>query len=302
MLNAKNWIALALVASAACAWADDDDDAKRALKLSGSLGLTGFRDMVDARTPGVLSVRGGLRYHVDVTDQDFKGAIDATRKAQRHELSLYAGGSLLGMIDVAGRVPYLITREETNRFGLPDLSADDDYGWGDVDLAAKVSLSLGLIDAAVFATGRIPSGEPAVRDLGQFEYGLAASLTLFNHHFAAHGNVSGLQVEEGLSALRYRVGASFVLLDFDALLLRVYAYGDGIEYEGRANSDIDVDFGVQAILFEFVSVELGTTLRVIDGNFLDKDTRRQLIQQGITDRHFDDDGTWAVELGVGIVF
>lgn len=302
MLKVKTLLAGGLLLCAAYAHADDDADAKRALKLSGNIGLTGFQDMVDARTPEKLSIRGGLRYRVDVLENDFRGAIDATRKAERHELSLYAGGSLLGMIDVAARFPFLVTRDKTNRFGLPDLPSDRDHGWGDLDLAAKVSLSLGLVDAAVFAKGRIPSGEPEVRDLGEFEYGLAASLTLFNHHLAGHANVSGLQVEEGLSALRFRVGASFVVLDFEDLLVRVYGYGDGIEYEGRATTDFDLDFGAQAILFGFVSVELGTTVRIVDGGYLDDSVRDALRGQGITDRHFDDDGTWALELGVGIVF
>lgn len=303
MLKLTPWLAACLIACAAVAHADDDDDdAKRALKLSGSTGLTGFRNMVDARTPGTLSFRGGLRYLVNVVDNDFRGALNATRKQRRHDITLYAGGSLLGLIDVAAKIPFVFDRQKTSINGLPDPRDDNDKGWGDVDLAGKISLELGPFDVAAYALGRLPTGEPEVRDLAELEYGVAASFTIFNHHLAAHGNLAGLQVEKGLTALRYRVGVSFVILDFDTLLLRVYGYGNGIEFEGRADSDIDLDFGAQAILFGFLSVELGTSVRLLDANFLDDSAKKALRGQGIFDRHFEDDGTWAIEFGVGIVF
>ena len=109
--------------------------------------------------------------------------------------------------------------------------------------------------------------------------------------------------EEGLSALIFRAGASFVVWSDDFLLLRVYGYGDGIEYEGRADFDLDIEFGAQAILFGFLTAEVGTSLRLKDAGFLDSSAKAALRDGlGVFDRHFEDDGTWQVHLALGVVF
>jgi len=298
----------ALAALAAPVLADDEDDggggggAAEAIKLAGTIGLTGFRDMVDARVPDGLSIRGGIRYDLLVVDQDFSGAVRATRKADRHEFTLYGGASLLGLIDAAARIPYLYTDDEINRRGLVDRDADEDIGWGDFDLAAKVALEVGPLDVAPFVFGRFPTGEPDVRDLAEFHYGAAATFSFFGDFIAAHANLAGVQIEEGLSAFRYRFGVSLVGVATSALLVRVYGYLDGVEFEGRADSDIDLELGAQAILFELITVEVGASTRLLDSGFLDDSAKEALAGQNVFDRHFDDDGTWQLQVGVGVVF
>ena len=139
--------------------------------------------------------------------------------------------------------------------------------------------------------------------MAELEYGAAGTFTLLNEHLGLHANLAGLQREEGLTALRYRLGVSFVAWSDAFMLLRLYAYGDAIEFEGSAQSDMDLEVGAQALLAEFLTLELGVSLRLLDAGFIDDTLKRELRnQQGVFDRHFDDDGTWSVQLGVGFLF
>jgi len=309
--------ALALCAFFACsaaprAWAEDESDdssqekesgAGVAINLPGRLGLTGFQDMVDARTPkGLFAIRGGAHYDLKISGQDFDGAVDATRRQEIHDFTVYAGGSVLGLVDVAARIPWSYRRGKENFQGIAN-RVDHDRGWADFDLAAKVSLNVwGPFTVAPYVHGRFATGEPEVRELYEFEWGVAGSISLFNDYLSVHGNVSGFNREKGLAAVRFRLGGSFVVWADKLLTLRIYGYGDGIEYEGRPQTDIDVEFGAQAILFEFLSVEVGGSIRLLDSNFLDDSAKAALRRQNVFDRHFDDEGTWQMHLAVGVVF
>lgn len=279
-----------------------ETDAARALRLSGRIGLTGFQDMVDARTPATVSLRAGIRYDLGVRSLDFNGAQKAVRDKQVHDFSVYAGGSLLGLVDVAASIPWSYRVDDTDLRGARDF-VERDRGWADFDFAAKVSLDVwGPLTLAPYLHGSFPTGEPQVRDLLEFEGGVAATLSLFNHYLAVHGNAGGFLQEEGLSALRFRAGVSAVVWSDPGLLLRVYAYGDGIEYEGRPSTDIDLEFGVQTILFGFISLEAGASVRLLDAGYLSKTTKRSLRNANVFDRHFDDDGTWNLHFAAGVVF
>jgi hypothetical protein len=295
-------LALLLLLSAGAARAEESA-AGRAVNLPGNLGLAGMQDMVDARVPKLIAVRAGLRYALQVRDQDFRGAVDATRELERHDVIAYAGASLLGLADAAVRFPFVYRRDDTDLHGVREqFRARYDEGWGDLDVAGKVGLSLGdWITVAPFAFGRLPTGEPDVRDLARFEWGAAATISVLNQYVSVHGNVAGLTEEEGLQGFRYRLGVSLVPVATDPVLLRIYGYGDGLEYEGRANSDFDLDFGVQAILFKMFTVELGSSVRIVDAGYIDDTLKDTLRAEGIFDRHFRDDGTWELHLSVGVV-
>lgn len=295
--------ALALVALLAGAARAEDSKAARAVNLPGNLGLAGMQDMVDARVPKLIAVRAGLRYALQVRDQDFRGAVDATRELERHDVLAYAGASLFGVADAAVRFPFIYRRDDTDLHGVREqFRARYDEGWGDLDVAGKVSLGLGdWVTIAPFAFGKLPIGEPDVRDLGRFEWGAAATISVLNQYVSVHGNVAGLTEEEGLQGFRYRLGVSLVPVATDPVLVRVYAYGDGLEYEGRANSDFDLDFGLQAILFKFFTIELGSSVRIVDAGYIDDTLKDTLRAEGVFDRHFRDDGTWELHLSVGVV-
>jgi hypothetical protein len=296
-------LACALLLLAAPVARAETSDAERARALPGRLGLTGFHDMVDARVPKLLSVRGGLSYRAFVTDQDFRGAIDTTRELETHDVDLYAGVSALGLLDAAIRVPIVYRRDDVDLRGVGEqLQARYDQGVANLDVAGKVSLDLGPISLAPYASGKLPTGDGSLDDLARFDFGVAATFTLFNEYLAIHANVGGLTEEEGLQAFRYRIGASAVVFATKPLLVRIYGYGDGLEYEGRADTDFDIDFGAQAIIFGIFQVGAGFTTRLVNGQYIDDELRDRLDFEGVFDRHFDDDGTWALELNAGVVF
>lgn len=276
-----------------------ESDAEAAIGLPGRLGLTGFQDMVDARVPALLNVRGGLRYDVFVSNREFGGAFDAELEREEHQFGAFIGVSALGLLDASLRFPFIYRKDSAEVNGLPDPSGSYDQGWGDLDVAGKASFGLGPIVLAPYLYGKLPVGEPDVGDLAELEYGGAATFSILNQYLAVHANLSGVQVEGGEAAFRYRLGASVVVLATDALLVRVYGYGDGIEYEGSTDSDFDLDLGVQAILFKFFFAELGATVRLVDAGKIDDDLKKDL---GSTiDRHFDDDGTWGMSLSAGVI-
>jgi hypothetical protein len=278
------------------------EGAELAINFPGSLGLTGMQRMVDARTPeGLVAIRGGVRYRVDITERTIHSATDVEFEEERHELGVYVGGSVLGWVDAAVKIPFTWYELNGRVKGGPDFETDV-RGWGDMDAAAKVSIEFGPIVLAPYLIGHLPTGESQVEDLLEFEYGVSGTFSILNEYLSVHGNVAGLQREKGLSAIRYRVGAAFVIWADHNAVIRLYGYLDGVEFEGEANSDLNGDLGVQAALLEFITLELSGSVRVIDGGFVDEDLNDELDSIGLKDRHIDDEGTWSLQFAVGFLF
>lgn len=293
-------LACALLAGAPVAYGRGSD-AEPAINLPGRLGLTGFQDMVDARVPSLLSVRGGLRYDALVENKKIGGVLDAELDREQHQFGAFVGVSALGLLDAAVRFPFVYRRDTAEVDGLPDPSGSYDQGWGDIDVAGKVAIGLGPIVLAPYAWGKLPTGEPDVGDVAELEWGGAATFSILNEYVAVHANLAGVNIEGGETAFRYRLGASVVVFASEALLVRVYGYGDGVEYEGHADSDFDLDLGVQTIFMKIFYAELGGSVRLVDAGTLDddfKDGAGAAINS--FDRHIDDDGTWGLSLALGV--
>lgn len=296
-----------LLPAAARADEGTGSNAEQAISLPGNHGLIGFGEMVDARTPGLFNLRGGTRYLLTVRDRDLEGgAADLSERTKRHELYTYVGLSLFGFLDFAGRIPYLFESKEQNVLGQPDPSTadDDDKGWGDVDLAAKVSLSVGWFTVGPYVLVKLPSSEPSVDDLAGADYGVSGTFTLFSQYLTFHGNLYGIQRETGFTGLGYRLGFALVLFATDDFLVRSYSYVDGQEYEGTAKSDIDATTGLQGILFGTLTAEVGFAYRVVDAGFVDDELRRSLrgTNGPNLSRRFQDDGSFAFYFSVGTSF
>lgn len=294
-------LALALGAGAARGL---DSDAEPAIGLPNRLGLCGFQDMVDARVPGFLSLRGAVRYDVEVRRQELDHGGRVVREREQHDFTVLAGASAFGMLDAAIRLPYVYRRDDTDvdaAVGWADARYDE--GWSDLEVAGKLGYSFGgLLSLGTFAWGRLPeSGEPDVGDLASFELGSAATLSLLNEFLAIHANLTGLQLEPGALAFRYRAGVSFVCVATEVLLVRLYGYVEGLEHEGSADSDVDLDLGVQAILWKMFTVEVGASVRLVDSGRIDDALEEDLDAEGVLDRHVDSDGTWGLSLSGGIL-
>jgi hypothetical protein len=304
MLRTSPRAALVLLALASPALALESE-AEPAIGLSNNLGLCGFQDMVDARVPGFLSLRASLRYDVGVRQQEVRdegGRV--VREREEHGVTAVVGASAFGALDAAIRIPYVYRRDDTDVRGAADRSrARYDEGWSDIEVAGKLSYTFGgLLTMGSYAWGRLPeSGEPDVGDIASFEFGSAATFSLLNEFLALHANLSGLQLEPGAFAFRYRVGVSFVFVTTEILTIRAYGYLDGLEHEGKANSDVDVDMGVQVILWKMFTAEVGTSVRLVDSGRIDDSLRKDLAAERIADRHFDDEGTWGLSLVGGVL-
>ena len=270
----------------------------RVLNLANRIGLTGFGDMIDARVPDeTIALRGGIRYRLQVSEQE----VDAgDREREVHEFPLYVGASLFGLLDAGLRASYLVRDEDFNVNGGPD-GEDSESGWSDFELGAKGSIDLNPFAIGAYGQGRIPLDHDVTR-LAYLDVGLTGTFALWDDRIGIHGNVGGIFIEEGAQALRYRVGASLVPLATDFLTLRAFAYLDGLEYEGSADSDIDLELGAQGILFGFLTVEISAGVRLVDSGYVDDHLRDELDAVGLVDRSLDDDGTWELELGAGLQF
>ena len=291
-----------LLALAPAAFADDSA-AEDAIGFPSRTGLAGFGDMVDARTPETLNIRGGLRYRFEIIERDFGSAVGLVRKEETHQLVFYGGVSLLGLVDVAAMIPHEWERTENDFSGFAPDNVDNDRGWGDLEAAAKVSIELGPIELAPYVRLKLPTAESAVEDLGEGEWGVAATFSILNEYLSVNGNIAGLNREtEGLTGITYRVGGSFVVWSDEIALVRIYGFGNGITFEGSPDTDLNVSFGVQARLLEFITLEIGSSVRLLDGGKIDEETEKDLIQQGVLEDHFDDEGTWDVHFGIGVMF
>lgn len=307
-------VALGSALAAPLAHADEDPDeslsltrsevdAERAAWFSSRIGLVGMQGMVDARIPE-LSLRGSVQYDARFTDRDYQTEVELSRRGQEHTATFAAGASALGLVDVAIRVPFEYTRYDDQLKGIADPAGQTARGWGDVEVAGKLAIDFGPLVLSPYLWGRIPSGEPKVRDLLRFEYGLAGTIALFNDYLAVHANVVGLQESGGFSAFRYRLGASFVVYSEPDLLVRLYGYQDGVEFEGKPSSDLDLEVGAQALLFDLITVEVGGTYRLHHADRVDRATRRYLQRDlGSTERPvLENADAWGLRLAVGLSF
>jgi hypothetical protein len=291
------------------AYADDEKDSKRkdsgatpAIGFPSYWGTSGMGRMIDARTPeGTFQLRGGAGYQVDVEQRTFSEALEVERREQRHEMVFYVGASALGFVDAGLRIPYVWEDIETDIKGF-DNQSEFYNGWGMLEAAGKVTLELGPIALAPYLVGEIDTAEPEVELDNAVRYGVAGTFGFLNDYLSVHGNVAVRQEEGGDWTLLYRIGAAIVAWGDHNLVLRFYAYGDFAEYEGEADTDIEVDIGAQAMLFDFLTFEIGFRFRVVEGDFLDEQTCQDLEDLGIDKDDFVDDGAGSVHLAVGFLW
>lgn len=292
-----------------------------ATHLGGGFGLTGFGTMIDGRIPsplltnpaldnplGASSSRVSLRYDLLLRQRELRGAQRRYRLRQREEaLRLSYGLSVRGL-DLAVSLPY---RREETRLGAPGRSEGSlrEEGLGGVLVGAKLALRIpefffgdwAVAAFAPYALARAPSGAERVRDPGWVEAGLALAGP-YGYSFRWIGNFGFRQHEGGLSAVIYRFGASLVPLASQGQTLRVYAHLAGVEYEGRPNSDLDLEAGGQLLLGGLVTLDLGFSYRVLDSGFTSRRLDDSLQARfGETPRGWHADQAFTLTFAVGVV-
>jgi len=185
------------------------------------------------------------------------------------------------------------------------VSADEIDHVSDGTLGAKLTLPLPTyrIFMAPFALIVIPQRAPP-RPSAEIDYGLALTVPV-GLWFALHVNVAGVQLERGLSGARARAGLSWTLGEADSLLLaRFYAYVDAVEYVGPGTTDLDAKFGVQLLLWDMFSFEVGGWVRALDTGRRTSATSIELLGGPGRPSSFLhlDEHTVSVQVALGMVF
>lgn len=263
-----------------------DDDADLAVKLPNFLGLSGMQDMIDARIPTGLTIRGGAR--LEQSKENLKGQLMEFKREQLN-LQAYAGVAALELFEVGARLPFEVNRTSKGvKFDGGHTRRKGD-SVGDLDVAGKISLRLGPLAIAPYVMGTLPSGDRRFSREAGGKVGGAVTVSVLKSIVNFHANVDGAWLEGGEWAINYRTGVSVVPLATKILLLRPYVFLNGRQSLARdSGADLRVATGVQALLFDFITLEAGGSYR-----FLSQATPSDLET---------DTGTYSFHVGAGVAF
>lgn len=317
-LTGRPWgVAVALLALASIMASGREQRPETELLFNTS-GVTGFGDVIDARSPTWKSqalledcfFRFGAGYQGVREDLELDGAVRAEFRSERQAGVLFGGVAIplvrgeLGLSLRAYEEAHLRTKVRGPTAAKDD---DRDYGVGTLGLLAKVALPLKDINwlhLAPYAGGRVTlGGDHDLEEPSQFDYGLSVTLAPQEQMswFALHVNLGGTLVEGGATGLRYRIGPSLSLPLSPGASLRFFAYADGFEWGGRADTDLDLEFGLQLLLAEHVQFTVVAGKRVSHSGYRDDLTRRALDDLGVRERHADEDRE-SIEVTLGFIF
>lgn len=271
------------------------------IRLSSHRGLTGMREMIDARTPDQpWALRTGAYFQGSSTTIELDRGV-RTFQRERYSFVPYVGASFLGHLEVGFRWPFPQFEHTRNRLHDPAAPVLDPWprfhddklngGGGNFSFSAKAGWTLGPVSLAGYAIGQTNTGsrQQTHKEDSFGELGTAVTVSIAHGLVCVHANVSGVQLaSRGFGwQLRFRTGFSAVLVSSDEGCVRTFIYGEGLEAEGSRGCDYYVGGGVQFQVGEHFQVELTGDGRVLS---------RQL------DRQFTDEGTYSVAVGAGFVY
>jgi hypothetical protein len=262
------------------------NDADLATKLPNFIGLSGFRDVIDARTPKDFTLRGGL--FLQQSKQDLHGNL-IDMHANQYDLQAYMGIALLGMIEFGAGLPFSV-QHTTNGLRFDGSDRESGRGVGNLQLGGKLTIQITPeLALAPYVVGQLPSANSSLDQKSGIDFGGAVTATAYESRVAFHANVAGSWHEGGDVSIKFRFGPSFVPIASKVILLRPFVYLDGTE-EMNSNKGLDlrVAFGVQSLVLDLFTLSLGADYRLV----------AQSVPEGIT----HDDGTWRIDVGVGVAF
>ncbi|RMG16760.1 MAG: hypothetical protein D6731_05540 [Planctomycetota bacterium] len=316
---------LFVVALAALAGAEEDLDdpwrPARVLHLAGDHGLTGFGSMVDGRLPSPfrtnpeLGAEGGLWSARFVVRGRFaqrwrRVRTDGARFAVREaEACLLAGhGVSVRGLDLALTFPWGWERRRWLENGAPDPPAEVDQGPGAIAVAAKVGLRVPRFFFGEWAVAALApyallraTTRSGVGGSSAAELGLAVAGP-YGYGFRYNGNFALALEEGGVRSLVFRAGGSGVPWASRTLALRAYLFLAGTQHEGTHRPRLDIEGGVQFLLAERVTFDLGASVRVLEDEWIAPRTKRALARgRGARVRSVRDEGSFAFSVGLGVV-
>jgi hypothetical protein len=278
-------IALVLVPLAEARSQDEELDRSDEVRLARSaggfasvFGITGMRELIEARVPDRPMVRGIASLAIDHQKLSFgDGSVVQTTDSVGLQLSV--GGSFARFVDLGLRwIP--IEEVQTRRTGAPTQNEDKSGG---LDLAAKLSLSLGSAAIAPYTIFHFELGGHDLTGSRAVEAGSAFVCSFVRDRVSLHATLSydGKAGQPG--AFRFRVGPSFVPYATDALLVHPFIYLDGVQRsDGLA---LQLIVGFQARIFDSLVVAVNANYYLFDHS-LEPGTK--------------DEGAWGFRLTLGL--
>lgn len=280
-------VVLVVLGVPALARADDKEpEGRRSVGFNSSTGLVGMRDLIDARVPSTINVRGTIKFHHESLNTDSRALFHTV---DTYSCDLIAGASALGLIDAGAKLPATVRVQKDVFHGGPGRRIQAE-GVGDLQLSGKVGLGLGpWITLAPYATVHWDTGSRLLEKTNELHFGAAATAAILDERVGVHLNLTNVSYASGKWALGYRLGVSLVPFASDLVVLRLFAYLDGKEFIGHRvrGNDARLFGGVQALFFEIITAEVSFGMKFYAGDL----------------RHYlRDDATYGLDMGAGVSF
>ena len=267
--------------------AEDEPEGRRSVGFSSSTGLVGMRDMIDARVPSLLNVRGTLKFHHESTNLDSRSTFYSV---DEYSADVIAGVSALGLLDAGLRLPMTVRTVRVAIHGGPDRTRQDE-GWSDLELSGKVGFQLGpWIALGPYMTVQANTGSKLLDKKNVLHIGAAGTASILDDRIGLHVNLTNVTFSGGKWAIGYRAGVSLVPVANDTIVLRLFCYLDGKDYIGQKirGNDARLFGGVQTLFFKVVTAEISFGMKFFAGD------ARHL--------HIQDDATYGLDIGAGVSF
>lgn len=279
-------LALALAAPRAARAEDStsSSEGRRSVGFSSSWGLVGMRDLIDARVPSTLNVRGMVRFEHDSTNLD---SSSQTHTLDVYGLELIAGASALGIVDAGIRLPFEVRIERDAFHGGPSRRVEAN-GVGDALLSGKAGFQLGpWIALGPYATVHWNTGSSLLEKTNELHLGGCATVSFLDDRLGLHVNITSVSYDGGKWAIGYRLGASIAPIANKDMVLRFFAYLDGKDYVGTKvqGNDARIFGGAQVLFLEFLTAEVSCGFKVDPGDL---------------PSHVRDTGTYGLDVGAGV--
>jgi hypothetical protein len=246
-------LCLALVLAVASGARAQDAEGPDVIGFANARGLTGMRDLLDARTPSRealrLLARGG-RDESRVVGPDGRVAFE------KDEMEVAAGVAFLGHFEVGLRwkaVEYVST------------NGDATTGIGDSGVTGKAGVTLAPVSVAPYFVQGFDTGAGRLDHTWYTETGAAGTLAFLEDRVALHLNLAFLNDDPGQLGFLYRLGVSAVPFAETEVVVRPFAYVEGVEREGTRGCDVSVAVGVQTRLLQYLGVTVDFQQRVATG-------------------------------------
>ncbi|HZV02668.1 MAG TPA: hypothetical protein VFF73_38530 [Planctomycetota bacterium] len=261
--------------------AQDDVDEKPLTSGEASIGLpsffgvSGLRNMVDARTPTRVDLRALLGY--DWTRQDVTGPV-AEKTVDTSEGALTVGASALTFLELGAHFPFYVVKRQT--VDVFNQSSEKEESVGRIvslDLGLKAGRSLDFITKSLHWLSLAPymlvhvTGAPGITRLDgflSFEVGGAATVAVLDDRLSFHLDLAYAHIGVKTAAVRCRLGIFGVPIGVaDDLVVRIGGYVDGLSVvkTNTRHDLLDVSFGVQGLLIKYIILEVTGGYRAYQG-------------------------------------